>query len=77
MSEGPGKYDELAGILLGGMRAEGIVLCVFNGHMGTGCAVKASPKLALKLPEMLRNIAKGIEQDNKARFAREQERKMV
>ena len=65
MAQGPGKYgDELDKALEGLDDAQGI-LVIIKGPRGPGFTASVSPEAALDFPEILRNIADSIEQDNK------------
>jgi hypothetical protein len=62
MAIGPGKYDDLASHVRGVAEAEGVLLLVVNGTRGSGMSAQLSIELTLTLPEILRNIAKQIEE---------------
>ena len=64
MALGPGRYDDLATHCRERAEAEGVVLLVFSGRVGSGFSVQMTdPLLLVKLPEMLRSMADQIETD--------------
>lgn len=66
MFNGPGKYDDLATMVRHSARAEGVVLIVHKGVLGSSFCVQAELGLILGLPAMLREIADGIDEQIKA-----------
>jgi len=60
---GPGKYDDLADMLLGMTAAEGLLLVVLDGARGNGVSCKCTPDMASHLPAALRVIADQLERD--------------
>lgn len=63
MAIGPGKYDDLATAARSAAHAEGVVLIVFNGLLGTGFTTQAPLDVQLRLPAVLRAVADSIEHD--------------
>jgi hypothetical protein len=61
MAIGPGKYDPLATQVQQSTHAEGVVLLVFNGKLGSGFSVQATAEIIANLPTILRNVAADIE----------------
>jgi len=62
MALGPGKYDDLAGHARGVAQADGVLLLIINGTRGSGFSAQLSLELTLSLPEILRDIARQIEE---------------
>ena len=62
---GPGKYDYLADFIRFKAVAEGVVLIVLNGNEGSGASCKLTPELMAVIPDMLRQVADGLEADHK------------
>jgi len=65
MALGPGKYDALASVVRERAKAGGVVVMVFDGRHGSGFSVQATAEITLRLPELLRVMADGIERDLK------------
>lgn len=63
MPRGPGKYDDECTSIRLATQAQGIVLVVFDGHLGTGFSVQAPLAIQHRLPEILEGVAKGIRAD--------------
>jgi 23S rRNA pseudoU1915 N3-methylase RlmH len=63
MALGPGKYDALATTVRKNAKAAGVVVVVLGGSRGSGFSVQATAEVTLRLPELLRTIADGIEED--------------
>lgn len=61
MAFGPGKYDDLASHARSIAGAEGVFLLIVNGILGSGFSAQLSPELTLRLPEILRDIARQID----------------
>jgi hypothetical protein len=61
MALGPGKYDPECTVARLATHAEGVALMVFGGKHGDGFSCQLSGELLLKLPTMLREMAKEIE----------------
>jgi UDP-N-acetylglucosamine:LPS N-acetylglucosamine transferase len=59
----PGKYDDLATLVLTQAAADGVVVIVIGGAAGSGFSVQASPEIVASLPRLLRIFAAGIERD--------------
>jgi hypothetical protein len=64
MPVGPGKYDEYCTKIREETKAEGVLLAVFGGSKGDGFSVQAPFELLLELPEILRNMARQIEESS-------------
>lgn len=62
MAFGPGKYDDLASHARGIAQADGVLLLIVNGVLGSGFSAQLSLELTLKMPEILRDIARQIEE---------------
>ncbi len=62
MPFGPGKYDDLATVAREDAEATGVLLLILGGEMGSGFSVQIPPELVPKVPEMLRDMARGIEE---------------
>jgi hypothetical protein len=63
MALGPGKYDDLATSVRVRAGAEGVIVIVIAGLVGSGFAVQASPEITASLPKLLRRVADDIEAD--------------
>ena len=63
MALGPGKYDALASVVRERAKAAGVIVMVFDGRHGSGFSVQASAEITLRLPQLLRVMADGIERD--------------
>jgi hypothetical protein len=64
MSAGPGKYDALATYVRNTAEAEGAIVIVVRGRLGSGFSVQAQASLgALELGRILRLIADGLERE--------------
>ncbi len=63
MAIGPGKYDDLATLVRERAKAQGVIVMVIGGALGSGFAVQGSAELTANLPALLREIADGIERD--------------
>jgi hypothetical protein len=72
MSLGPGKYDDLASYCMAQVKADAVVVIVFNGDRGSGMsgkelateydiALRPLSRLHKKLPAVLRAVARDIE----------------
>lgn len=62
MALGPGKYDDLASHVRGVAEADGVLLLVIGGTRGSGFSAQLTLDLTLRLPEILRDIARQIEE---------------
>lgn len=62
--KGPGKYDDLAEMMLLLTGGKGIFLIIEDGVLGNGTACKLSPELKERFPDILRKIATELERDN-------------
>ncbi|HLY79781.1 MAG TPA: hypothetical protein VKQ70_10430 [Caulobacteraceae bacterium] len=66
MALGPGKYDDLATVTRKRAKARGVIVIVFEGHLGNGFSVQTlDPQLIVQVPAILRDVAAGIEADLK------------
>ena len=63
MALGPGTYDELVIQLNEQLEADGILLVVFGGARGSGCASTLPLHLLATVPEILERIAHEIRKD--------------
>ena len=61
MAKGPGKYDDLCTLVREQAEAKGAIVIVLGGNKGFGFAVQLEPGIAVKLPELLRDMADQIE----------------
>lgn len=62
MALGPGKYDDLCSHIRGIAEAEGAIVFIVNGTRGSGFSAQLSLDLTLRLPEILRDLARQIEE---------------
>jgi hypothetical protein len=65
MALGPGKYDDLCTEAREKSKGRGAILIILEGGKGMGFSVQAQIEDLLKLPNILRFIADGIEEDLK------------
>lgn len=63
MSQGPGKYDDIAQKLQEEHDADGVIVIILNGDRGSGGSFKIDKTLASGLPKLLRDIANEMEED--------------
>lgn len=63
MAIGPGKYDDLATMIRARAAAQGVIVMVIGGALGSGFSVQASAEVTANLPALLRTIADDIERD--------------
>lgn len=63
MPVGPGKYDELANHCFKEAKARGVVLMVLDGEHGNGFSVVGDRSTLAYIPQLLREMADGIERD--------------
>lgn len=61
MPGGPGKYHAFAVSVREQTHAEGVIVAVVNGDLGSGFSVQGSPAFLLSLPKLLRSTADDIE----------------
>jgi hypothetical protein len=61
MAFGPGKYDDELTDVRAKTRAAGALLLIFDGTKGSGFSAQLSLELTLKLPAILRDVARQIE----------------
>jgi tRNA A37 N6-isopentenylltransferase MiaA len=62
----PGKYDKHAEQLINELGAQGLVLIVIGGNLGTGMSVKSDVVMLAALPGVLRHTADMIESEVRA-----------
>jgi hypothetical protein len=65
MALGPGKYDALCTEARERSKGRGAILIILESGKGMGFSVQAGIEDLLKLPNILRFIADGIEEDLK------------
>ena len=63
MALGPGKYDDLATVVLERADAQGVIVLVIGGTLGNGFSVQATAGVTLLMPALLRMLADNIEAD--------------
>jgi hypothetical protein len=64
MAIGPGKYDEECTYVREATNADAVIVIVLGGLKGSGFSVQTTtPALTKRLPEVLRYIANGIDED--------------
>jgi hypothetical protein len=61
MPLGPGKYDDDCTLVRERNQADGVLIIVFGGAKGTGFAAQLNGLLTLLTPQILRDVAKQIE----------------
>lgn len=66
MALGPGIYDDHATRIMRQTRAEGVILLVLRGNLGSGFSAQLTTEGLMGMPEMLRRMADQIENDQKA-----------
>jgi hypothetical protein len=62
MPAGPGKYHDEAQALRRQVQAESLVVIVTNGVKGSGFEIQADFDFLVVLPDVLRHVAREIEQ---------------
>lgn len=62
MSNGAGKYDDLCTVVRERSEAQGAIVIVLGGNLGSGFSVQANIETLSQLPEMLETIAKQMRQ---------------
>lgn len=65
MALGPGKYDALVTRIMDEAPAQGVILLIIDGVLGSGFSVQATAEITASLPTLLREVADGIERDLK------------
>lgn len=65
MTKNPGKYDDLCTNVRVEAKAAGAIVIVFAGARGHGFSVQVNKHLIPHIPDLLRHIAKDIEEDLK------------
>lgn len=63
MTIGKGKYDDLATYVRETAEAEGVLLLVLRGKLGTGFVTHGNLVVQLSVPGLLRDMADEIEKD--------------
>jgi hypothetical protein len=63
MAIGPGKYDDLCTAARVAAAAEGAILIILGGHLGSGFCVQGPPHALVRLPDLLESMAKDIRSD--------------
>jgi hypothetical protein len=66
MAIGPGKYDDLATDVREKTHAQGVIVLVIDGAKGSGFSAQLTMELTLRLPSILRDIAREIEESGPA-----------
>ena len=61
MPIGPGKYDHVVSQVRQDTHAEGVILIVVNGDLGSGFSCQLPLDLTLRIPTVLRQMAADIE----------------
>jgi hypothetical protein len=64
MPIGPGKYDELCTHVREKAKAQGAIVIVFGGELGSGFSVQADPLTLKHLPSLLREVAGEMERSS-------------
>jgi hypothetical protein len=67
MPHGPGKYDDLAALVMHQAQALGVAVIVIGGPAGSGFSVQAVESLLPHLVPLLRSMADSLEADLKQR----------
>jgi hypothetical protein len=62
MALGPGKYDDFVTEVREKTGAAGVVLLVVDGTRGSGFSAQLSLDLTLRLPDILRDMARQMEE---------------
>jgi hypothetical protein len=62
MALGPGKYDAVCTVARDLAAAEGVLLIVLNGKLGSGFSVQGAPEIMGEIPRLLRQMADQIDQ---------------
>lgn len=65
MPIGPGKYDDECTMLRESTEAQGVIVIVIGGKLGSGFSVQADRHTTLLLPHMLEYMAAEIRQSFK------------
>jgi hypothetical protein len=63
MPIGPGKYDDLASLVMERCRGRGVVVIVFEGNLGSGFSVQADPHVMLAIPDILQGVVDALRAD--------------
>ena len=64
MNPGAGKYDELCSIARLATEAQGVLLIVLDGNLGSGFSVQVkNPELLHSIPDLLEKLARKIRED--------------
>lgn len=65
MALGPGKYQHYATPIREQEDAEGVILVVIGGRLGSSFCCQTTPELTQRLPALLRHMADQIEADHR------------
>jgi hypothetical protein len=66
MTEGPGKYDELASLVRNVADARAVIVVIIDGMLGSGFSVQSlGTDLTKEVPKLLRELADQIDEDMK------------
>ncbi len=60
---GPGKYDHCCTLARHAAKAKGAIVIIMEGENGSGFSVQIPPENAHQIPQVLRVVADGIEED--------------
>ena len=64
MTEGPGKYDDVATIVRVATMSKAVIVVVFEGKFGSGFSVQSEGgDITKEMPYILRQMAEQIEKD--------------
>lgn len=61
---GPGKYDNLTTEIRRLTDANGAVLIILDGRIGSGFSAQVEPEAAERMPAILRQVADQMEEDH-------------
>lgn len=61
MALGPGKYDNICTRVHEDTQAQGVLLIVINGALGSGFSAQLTPEDTGRVPQLLRQVADQIE----------------
>lgn len=61
-TNGPGKYDAACTAARETTHAAGVLLIVIGGNQGNGFSAQLTPDILITVPELLRDMAKQIDQ---------------
>ena len=60
MPDGPGKYDDLCTLVRERAGADGAIVIVFSGTLGSGFSVQLTPPMLAVVPGVLERVAAEI-----------------